>query len=491
VTHITIVGLGPGSSAHLTREAWDILNTAPEIYVRTARHPTVAGLPAGVSVNSFDDVYESQPEFEQVYRTIAERVLALGRRPQGVVYAVPGHPSVGEATVALIRARAAAETPPLPVRLVAGLSFVEPVLAALGVDALPSMQLADALDLAARHHPPFHPDAPAVVAQLYSPLIAGDVKLTLMNQYPDDHRVALVHAAATPDQQIEWLPLFEVDRSPTIAHLTALYVPPLPTPSAFESLQEVVAHLRAPEGCPWDREQTHQTLRTNLLEEAYETLEAIDADDPAAMREEFGDLLLQIVLQAQIGLEAVEFTLAEIIAGIRDKLIRRHPHVFGDTKVSGVGEVLENWEKLKAAEREAGARPDKGALGTVPPALPALMQAATYQRRAARVGFDWPEVAGVRAKVLEEIEEISSAADGAQPAPEALEDELGDLLFAVVNWARWLNVDPEAALRQANAKFARRFAHMETSVRAQGRSLDQLTLAELDVLWEGAKAALG
>jgi tetrapyrrole methylase family protein/MazG family protein len=330
-----------------------------------------------------------------------------------------------------------------------------------------------------------------VVAQLYSPLIAGDVKLTLMNQYPDDHRVALVHAAATPDQQIEWLPLFEVDRSPTIAHLTALYVPPLPTPSAFESLQEVVAHLRAPEGCPWDREQTHQTLRTNLLEEAYETLEAIDADDPAAMREEFGDLLLQIVLQAQIGLEAVEFTLAEIIAGIRDKLIRRHPHVFGDTKVSGVGEVLENWEKLKAAEREAGARPDKGALGTVPPALPALMQAATYQRRAARVGFDWPEVAGVRAKVLEEIEEISSAADGAQPAPEALEDELGDLLFAVVNWARWLNVDPEAALRQANAKFARRFAHMETSVRAQGRSLDQLTLAELDVLWEGAKAALG
>jgi tetrapyrrole methylase family protein/MazG family protein len=303
--------------------------------------------------------------------------------------------------------------------------------------------------------------------------------------------VALVHAADTPQQKVEWLSLFELDRSPAIAHLTALFVPPLPAPSAFESLQEVVAHLRAPEGCPWDREQTHQTLRTNLLEEAYETLEAIDSDDPAAMREEFGDLLLQIVLQAQIGLEAGEFTLAEVVAGIRAKLIRRHPHVFGDLKVSGVGEVLENWEKLKAAEREAGAKPDKGALGTVPPALPALMQAATYQRRAARVGFDWPDVAGVRAKVLEEIEEIAAEVDGAQPGPEALEDELGDLLFAVVNWARWLNVDPEAALRQANAKFARRFAHLEAAVRAQGRALDTMTLAELDELWEAAKAAQG
>jgi tetrapyrrole methylase family protein/MazG family protein len=345
--------------------------------------------------------------------------------------------------------------------------------------------------LAVRHHPPFHPDAPALVAQLYSPLIAGDVKLTLMNQYPDDHRVALVHAASTPVQQVVWLPLFELDRSPAIAHLTALYVPPLPTLSAFESLQEVVAHLRAPEGCPWDREQTHQTLRTNLLEEAYETLEAIDAGDSAAMREEFGDLLLQIVLQSQIGLEAGEFTQAEVIAGIRAKLIRRHPHVFGDTRVSGVGEVLENWEKLKAAEREAGPKPDKGVLGTVPPALPALMQAAAYQRRAARVGFDWPDVSGVRAKVLEEFEEISEAAAGAQPAPDALEDELGDLLFAVVNWARWLRVDPEAALRQANAKFARRFAHMEAAVRAEGRGLDKLTLGELDALWEAAKADQG
>jgi len=479
---ITIVGLGPGNPAQLTREAWDVLSQAGEVYVRTARHPTLAGLPAALVVHSFDDYYETAHEFEQVYAAIAERVLALGRRAEGVVYAVPGHPAIGEATVGLIRAEAARTG--LPVRLVAGLSFVEPALAALGVDALPNLQIADALELAARHHPPFQPDGPALVAQLYSPTIAGDVKLTLMNQYPDEHQVALVHGAGTPDEQVEWLPLYELDRSARIAHLTCLYVPALPQPSAFESFQEIVAHLRAPEGCPWDREQTHQSLRANLLEEAYEVLEAIDADDPQAMREEFGDLLLQVVLQSQIALEAGEFTVAEVIAGIRAKLIRRHPHVFGDVKVRGVADVLDNWEKLKSAERSLDTKPDRGALGSVPRGLPALLQADTYQRRAARVGFDWPDIAGVRAKVQEEMAEVE-----ASPAGDAREEEVGDMLFAVVNWARWLEVEPETALRRGNAKFARRFAHMEAAAREQGRQMSAMSLSELDALWEAAKQA--
>jgi tetrapyrrole methylase family protein/MazG family protein len=479
---ITIVGLGPGNPNQLTREAWEALSQASEVYARTSRHPTLAGLPSGLAVHSFDDIYESEHEFEQVYAAIAERVLALGRRPEGVVYAVPGHPAIGEATVGLIRAEAA--TIGLPVRIVAGLSFVEPALTALGLDALPNLQIADALELAGRHHPAFQPDAPALAAQLYSNAIAGDVKLTLMNQYPDEHQVALIHAAGTLDELVEWLPLFELDRSPHIAHLTALYVPALPQSSAFETLQEIVAHLRAPEGCPWDREQTHQSLRANLLEETYEVLEAIDADDPAAMREEFGDLLLQVVLQSQIGLEAGEFSLAEVIAGIGAKLIRRHPHVFGDVKVRGVADVLDNWEKLKAAERGQSAKPDKGTLGTVPRGLPALLQAVTYQRRAGRVGFDWPDITGVKAKVTEEILEVE-----ASPAGDAREEEIGDLLFAAVNWARWLEVEPETALRRANTKFARRFAHMEAAARAQGRPLAEMNLGELDALWEAAKRA--
>ena len=305
-----------------------------------------------------------------------------------------------------------------------------------------------------------------------------------MNQYPDEHQVALVHAAGTADERVEWLPLFEVDRSPHIAHLTALYVPALPRASAFESLQETVAHLRAPEGCPWDREQTHQSLRANLLEETYEVLEAIDADDPAAMTEEFGDLLLQVVLQSQIALEAGEFTLADVIAAIQAKLIRRHPHVFGDVKVSGVTDVLNNWEKLKAVERGTASKPDKGTLGSVPRGLPALLQADTYQRRAGRVGFDWPDISGVKAKVAEEIQEVETSQPG-----DAREEEIGDLLFAAVNWARWLEVEPETALRRANEKFARRFTHMEVAARAQGRPMSEMNLAELDALWEAAKRA--
>ncbi len=480
MSSITIVGLGPGNPAHLTREAWDVLSRAPEVYLRTARHPTAAGLPASVAAHSFDDVYETVPEFGAVYEHIAARVLALGQRPQGVVYAVPGHPAVAEATVGLIAARAAELA--LPVRIVPGLSFVEGTLTALGVDALPGLQLADALDLSARHHPSFQPDAPALIAQLYSAQVAGDVKLTLMNQYPDDHQVALVHAVGTPDERVEWLPLYEVDRSSNIAHLTTLYVPPLPVLSSLETLQETVAHLRAPDGCPWDKEQTHQTLRTTLLEEAHEVLEAIDANDPAAMREEFGDLLLQVVLQAQIAIEDGEFSLAEVIAGLNEKLIRRHPHVFGDVKVSGVEQVLENWEKIKAVERQGQPKPDYGVLGQAPPSLPSLAQSVIFQRRAARVGFDWPDVAGVIAKVREEIAELEAALD-----PAEREDEFGDLLFAAVNWARWLEVDPESALRRANVKFRERFAKIEAAARAQGKALNGMSLDEMEALWQTAK----
>jgi len=203
-----------------------------------------------------------------------------------------------------------------------------------------------------------------------------------------------------------------------------------------------------------------------------------DAAD--AMREEFGDLLLQIVLHAQIALEYGEFSMADVIAGIQAKIIRRHPHVFGDVIVKGVGEVLENWEKLKAAER-GESKKDNGVLGSVPPGLPALLQADTYQRRAARVGFDWPDVSGVIAKVREEMAEIEAA------SAETVEDEVGDLLFAVVNWARWLEVEPESALRRANVKFAGRFAKVESAARVLGQELRAMSPEELDQLWEAAK----
>jgi tetrapyrrole methylase family protein/MazG family protein len=478
---ITILGLGPGGAELLTRQAWDWLVGCGEVYLRTRQHPTVAGLPAGVQVYSFDELYEQGESFQALYEQITARVLELGRREQGVTYAVPGHPYVAEATCPEIIRRARQEN--LPVRVIEGLSFLEPTFTALGIDPYPQLVCVDALTLSATHHPTFAPNTPALVAQIYSRLVAAEVKMTLLAVYPEQHPVRLVHAAGTPQEQVESLCLYEIDRSPQLGLLSSLYLPPLPVGSAFEDFQEVVAHLRAPEGCPWDREQTHQSLRTNLLGEAYEALEALDTGDAQSLCEELGDLLLQIVLHAQIASEEGDFNMEDIIQGIHSKIVRRHPHVFSDFRVDGVSGVLQNWEKLKAAERVGNGKAEtKGLLDGVPQALPALSQAQEIQDRAARVGFDWPEIAPVWDKVMEELEEVRQAPDDASRA-----GELGDVLFALVNLVRWFKVDAESALRQTNLRFRTRFKYIEDAARTQQRSLSDLSLAEMDVLWEQAK----
>ena len=290
-----------------------------------------------------------------------------------------------------------------------------------------------------------------------------------------------MHGAGTAEQLVEELPLFEIDRSEHIGLLSSLYVPPLGEGTSFESFQEIVAHLRAPDGCPWDREQTHATLRQHLLEESYEVISAMDYGDFDGMREEFGDLLLQIVLNSQIASEEGEFTVNDVVREIYRKIIRRHPHVFGDVKVAGVDGVLANWEKLKEKERSESEE-DKGLLDGVPLALPALSQAQDYQDRAARVGFDWPEIQGVLDKIAEEIREVKQAV-----SEEELARELGDLLFALVNLARWKKVDAELALRGTNLKFKRRFSYVEQGAKKQGRNLSDLPLDEMESLWQEAK----
>ena len=479
-TGITLLGLGPGDPSLLTREAWEVLTQAPEVFLRTRQHPTVAGFPPELRLHSFDRLYQDGESFEAVYTEIVEQVLELGQRPQGVVYAVPGHPYVGEATSPEIARRARERG--IPVRLVEGLSFLEVLFSALEIDPLPHTTLVDALELAALHHPPFPPSAPAVIAQIHSPAIASEVKITLMAQYPDEHPVQLVHNAGSPGVKVEHLKLFEIDRTRDIGLLTALYLPPLGGNTSLEAFQEIVAHLRAPDGCPWDREQTHQSLRPHLLEEAFEVLTALDADDPLAMREEFGDLLLQIVLHAQIAAEYGEFTLAEVISGIHDKIVQRHPHVFGELKLGDTAAVLQNWERMKAAEREAKGEQPTGLLDGVALALPALAQAEAYQKRAGRVGFDWPNLQGVMDKIEEELEEVRQAVSG-----EARAAEIGDLLFAVVNLARWYEVDAESALRETNQRFRRRFAFIEAAAAARERKLEDLTLDELNELWDESK----
>lgn len=475
---LTIIGLGPGSVDDLSLRAWRTLENAETVYLRTERHPCVPDLPEKPQYHSFDHLYEAIEAFEEVYATITETLLEKAQS-EDVIYCVPGDPLVGESTT--IRIMSAAKEKNLEVTIINGISFIEPMLAQIGIDALDGLQIMDGLEIAGMHHPPLNSEYPALIGQVYSREVASDIKLVLMNQYPDEFEVKLIHGAGTGEQSIETVPLYEIDHSDSINHLTSLYLPILGEYTSFESFQEVIAHLRAPEGCPWDRKQTHESLRSYLLEETYEVLEAIDNEDWEALSGELGDLMLQIVLHTQIATEYGEFYMSDVMEYVNRKMIRRHPHVWGDVNVDGdADKVVANWDEIKKREQAENGTSRKSILDGIPKGVPSLMIALKYQEKAAKVGFDWADVSGVEDKVREELAEIFAENDKTKKA-----QEIGDLMFVLVNWLRWLDVDdPESVVREVNAKFYRRFNYIEEIANTP---LQEMTLEELDKLWNEAK----
>ncbi len=476
---ITVVGLGPAGAEHITRRSWRVLERAERIHVRTARHPAVAELPESARVIAFDEVYDRAARFEDVYAHIVEALLKAAQSGEQVVYAVPGDPTTGEATVTELVERATGTG--IAIELLPAVSFLQPLLAALKLDALDGVQLFDAITVAGYNYPPVNPDFPLVLGQVYSQLLASDLKLALMAVYPDDHPATLVHGAGLAGERIEHMPLYEIDRSPHIGLLTSLYLGPLPQPSGLAALAETAAILRGPAGCPWDQEQTPQSLRPGFLEEVAEVLEALDADDAEALQEELGDVLLHIVMQAQMAREQELFRLSDVVAGIDAKIHRRHPHVWGNWQVQDSAEVMANWEAIKAGEKSD--RPASSLLDNLPAALPALSRSQKIQGRVRRVGFDWPTVDGVYDKITEELFEVQQAETEPQRSA-----EIGDVLFAVVNLARWLDVDAESALREANRRFSSRFRMLEQLARDREVDLAQADLELLEGLWQEAKS---
>lgn len=475
---ITLLGLGPGDPTLLTRRAWAWLGAIEKLYLRTIHHPTVAHLPPHLEVESFDDLYEDADSFETVYTAIIEEILVVGKT-SGVTYAVPGHPFVAEATCPEIARRAKAAG--IPLQVIDGLSFLEPTFKALGLDPFPNLVLVDAIEVMQRQTPGFPPSSPALIAQIYDRDVAAEVKLTLMSAYPDEHPVVLVHAAGTGDEVVEYLPLHAVDKSPHLGLLSSLFVPSLSPQASFEAFQEVIARLRAPDGCPWDREQTHLSLRPFLLEEAYEALDALDRGDMEDLAEELGDLLLQIVLHAQIASEEGDFNIHTVIEGIASKLIRRHPHVFSEVDVAGVEGVIRNWEQIKAEERQAHGVPEKnGLLDGVPAALPALSQAEQIIERVGRVGFSHLALLGEPGA----IRKMLAAFEGAEEANKM--KTLGELLLGVTGLAHQAGIDAESALREALTRFRKRFGAMEAQALTSGQALMDLSKDEQKRLWEAA-----
>ncbi len=533
---ITILGLGPGAAALLTRQAWELLQSARVLYLRTAIHPTVAELPAHLELQAFDALYESADAFGEVYDQIAADLVARAAAGEDVLYAVPGHPLVAEATTRRLLALAGERA--IDVRVVAGLSFVEPVCAALALDPLEhGLQLLDALDLTidqgrltfdaaipnpqspvpnanaawseiqgiGPYTPPLLPyplvaTRPALICQVYNRRVASNVKLSLMERYPAEHPVTLVRAAGVAGAQQVWtVPLHLLDHQDGLDHLTCAYLPPLSPladPRGPEGVSYIVARLLGPGGCPWDREQTHLSIRKDLLEETYEALEALDAGDMEALAEELGDVLLHVLMHSEMARQAGEFDLGDVYEHIATKLIRRHPHVFGEVNVTGSDNVVKNWDAIKREERAGNGQAPRDLLDGIPPGLPALMAAQATIRKASKAGFDSADQDWPWAKLHEEIDELHRAAYAEPHADDAarltrIEAEFGDMLLAASKLGIRLKLDAESALRVATAKFRRRFAAVERQLREQGRDLLTISLEEKEALWQQAKGDEG
>jgi len=473
---IAVIGLGPAGLDRLSGAAAAVLQD-PEIavLVRTLRHPAAAEIASRREVATADDLYESSDDYDEVYGRIADRVLEMaGAGP--VAYAVPGSAVVGERAVAMLRGAAAERGVSLTVY--AGESFIDAAIEVLGLDPLAGgLQVLDGRDLP----DPLLLHLPTLIAQVDSGLVLMDVRERLGRLLPDDTRITRLDSLGGEAERVEEVTLADLrpgDAGDRVTLFLDTYTPGWP------GLVQTNSRLRAE--CPWDREQTHHTLAKHLVEEAYEALDAIEAmpvaapaGDPdhagyADMEEELGDLLLQVVFHATLASEAQAFGVEEVAEAIRRKLVRRHPHVFGDVDAPTADHVMANWEALKKQEKQRDSL-----LDGVPRSMPALARSLELQSRAATVGFDWPEIDGVIAKVREEMDEL--LAD--QTVPVRAREELGDVLFSVVNLARHLAVDPEQALRGAADRFDRRFRSMEG-----GGSLAGLTLDEMNRRWEAAKA---
>ncbi|TFE24124.1 nucleoside triphosphate pyrophosphohydrolase [Cohnella luojiensis] len=486
---ITVIGLGSGGEDQLTLGTLKVLEQSAHRYLRTVDHPAVADLNLrGITFHSFDHLYESLPSFDEVYEAIAHALLETAKQHAGesVVYTVPGHPMVAERTVQLLRQQAPERG--ISLNLLGGESFLDQAFTRLGFDPIEGFQLLDAADLTREH---LRPRLHTVIGQVYDSFTASEVKLTLMNVYPDDHPIIIGQALGVDGQEnIVQVPLHELDRLESYGNLMLVYIPANTDERlrrrSFERLHEIVSILRSPEGCPWDREQTHLSIRRNFIEETFEAIEALDLDDPDGMKEEFGDVILQVLLHSQMEEETGAFDVYDVLAELNDKLIFRHPHVFGGENAQDAEEALNNWEQMKAKEKKRKGIPERQSLlDGIPKDLPALPRAHKQQKKAAGVGFDWPDLDGVFDKIEEELQELRHAAQS--ESPERQQEELGDLLFAVVNASRFIKADPEEALAGTNRKFAARFKYIEEQLRINGRTFEQTDLSEMEAWWQEAK----
>ncbi len=468
---IVVIGLGAGDLDQLTMGIYRKLKQTDHLYLRTSDHPIIQELEQteNLTYTTFDHVYESYGQFEEVYDHIADTLFEQVKLVGELTYAVPGHPMVAERTVQLLLERSQKEK--VNVEILGGQSFLDPLFSALKIDPIEGLTFINAMDFNAEDLPFNHH---LVICQVYDQFIASEVKLALLDHLPHDYEVMVITSAGNKDEKIVSVPLHELDHDRDINNLTSVYVPPfkekLGLYHTFATLRRIIRQLRGPGGCPWDKAQTHESLRPYLVEETYEVLEAIDEEDDHHLVEELGDVLLQVMLHSQIGEDDGYFSIDDVIRTLSEKLVRRHPHVFGEKEVQTLEDVGEIWKQVK--EKEPGRQSGESILQNINAALPPMLKAVDYQKQIEKQGIKL--IDGDPWKKLSDLLDDYAASKD--------EKRLGDILFTLIYIARTYKHHPYLSLEKTNREFASRVRRVEKELGQH--QFHDLSKEQIQTLWE-------
>jgi len=472
---IQIIGLGVAGEDDLTLKAHKALTERIPTFVRTDRHPLVNKLRKKIDIKSFDDYFEKYETFDEVYENIIYTLIEQSKQYGKINYCTAGSPYYGDIVTKKLINEYKGQINTI---IIDGMSFLDKCLKLSGYADYNNIKILDCLET---DEFSFDVNSLNVITQVYDMDLASMLKVTLMETYPEDANILIIDVLA---ENVKRMPLLMLDREKNYGFSTYFCILPIEISKNrvynVTNLLRIVKLLRGPDGCPWDKKQTHDSIRQHVIEEAYEVVDAIDNDDLDNLVEELGDLLFQIVFHAELASEEGYFNFSDVVTNVCKKMYFRHPHVFGDVKADNVEEALISWENSKLKEKNLTTYTDN--LKNVPKALSTLSRSYKIQNRAAEVGFDWSDAQGAVLKIKEELLEFIEEYNNHNI--ENMEEEFGDLLFALVNFARFEKINPDIALNKTINKFIDRFEYIEKN---STKDLKQMTLKEMDELWEKSK----
>jgi len=478
---IKIIGLGPGSPEALTIGAAKLLEKGENIYLRTKNHPIVDFLKEKIkNYKTFDEYYENSESFDDINEKIVDDILKAHKKTKDIVYGVPGNPLTAEKTVAILIK--ICKEKKIDYKVIPAVSFIDTLIETLKIDPIEGLMVIDVSDI---NNQVLDKRVATIITQVYSKALAVKLKEKLLDSYNKQTEIYLIKNPGVKQAElIRKIPIYELDKQEDLDNMTFIYVPKdKNNKKDFYDLVDLVKTLRGENGCPWDKEQTHQSIKNELIEETYELIEAIEQNSIDGMIEELGDVLFHVVFHACIENEKGNFNITDVVNRIIAKMVYRHPHVFGEKEINNTRDVLKSWDELKKQEKKYETITDE--MKAVAKTLPALIKAHKVQKKAAKVGFDWDSIEETSKKVIEELNELLDVYKSKNE--EKIKKEVGDLLFSCVNLSRKLNVNEEEALNMTINKFINRFSFIEEMALKNNKNLNDMTLEEMDKLWEIAK----